>query len=172
MPQMICGVLANEVDNGHACPACIVQIRETVAETRAEMQEGAGGFFSHARIAVGGSGDNAFEETEHAAYFRHSVKRSDEVNFRSAGVREAHLYAGGDEGFDDRPSAVHRDRSRTSFTSMSFGGRSSCFVEDDARTEDAVRVESLFDPPHEGEFHWVLELTEVLFFLRADAVLG
>jgi hypothetical protein len=104
---MICGVLANEVDNGHACPACIVQIRETVAETRAEMQEGAGGFFSHARIAVGGSGDNAFEETEHAAYFRHSVKRSDEVNFRSAGVREAHFNPSSYQGANQTLCTIH-----------------------------------------------------------------
>ena len=123
-------------------------------------------------VPVRRPGDGPFEQPEHRSHLGHFVEGGDEVHLGGAGVREAHLYAGGDEGFDDRPSAVHRDRSRTSFTSMSFGGRSSCFVEDDARTEDAVRVESLFDPPHEGEFHWVLELTEVPLFLRADAVLG
>ena len=53
MPQMICGVLADEVNDRHVSPACIVQIREAVPETRAEMQECACGFFGHARIAVG-----------------------------------------------------------------------------------------------------------------------
>jgi hypothetical protein len=61
MAQMIRGVLAHEVDNGHARPACIVQIRETVPETGAKMHEGACGFSCHARIAVGGSGDNPLE---------------------------------------------------------------------------------------------------------------
>jgi hypothetical protein len=96
MPQMICGVLADEVNDRHVSPACIVQIREAVPETRAEMQECACGFFGHARIAVPGACDNAFEETEHAAYFRHSVKSGDKMNFRSARICEGGVNAARD----------------------------------------------------------------------------
>jgi hypothetical protein len=63
-------MLADEVDDGHVCPAGIVQICETVGETRAEMQQSACGFFRHARIAVRGAGDHTFEQAEYAAYFR------------------------------------------------------------------------------------------------------
>jgi hypothetical protein len=74
-------MLANQVDDWHASPARVVQIRETVPESGAKMQQRARWFFHHARIAVRGSGNDAFEEAEHAAHFRRAVQRSDDVDF-------------------------------------------------------------------------------------------
>ena len=97
MLQMIGRMLAHQIDDGYLSPARIVQIRETIPETGAEMQEGARGFFSHARVAIGGSGGNTFEETKRATYLLDSVKRSDQMNFRSARVCKAGVDASGEQ---------------------------------------------------------------------------
>ena len=83
---MVRGMLPDKIDNGHLCPACIVQIRETVGETGTEMQDGARRLFRHARITVRSSSHNSFEEAEHAAHFRQPVERSNQMNLRSARV--------------------------------------------------------------------------------------
>ena len=54
-------MLADKVDYRHVCPARIVQIGKAVPETGAQVQKGACRFLGHARVAVRGSGDNAFE---------------------------------------------------------------------------------------------------------------
>ena len=95
---MITWVLADEVDDWHLGPAGIVQVRQAVGEAGAEMHQGARRLFSHPRIAVSGSGDDAFEEPEHTAYFRYAVQRGDNVNFRSARVCETSVDASGDQG--------------------------------------------------------------------------
>jgi hypothetical protein len=107
MAQMICGVLSDEVDDGDARPAGVVQIRKAVRETGAEMQKRACGFFSHARIAVSRSRDDTFEQTEHAPYCRHSLKRSDKMNFRSAGVGEAHFNPTRHQGANETFCTIH-----------------------------------------------------------------
>jgi hypothetical protein len=89
MGQVVCGVLAHEVHHGHARPAGVMQIRNPVPQTGAEMEQGARGFFGHPSVAVGGACNHSFEETEDAAYFRLMVKRSDEMNFGCARIREA-----------------------------------------------------------------------------------
>ena len=104
---MICGVLSDEVDNGDARPAGVVQIRKAVRETGAEMQKRACGFFSHARIAVSRSRDDTFEQTEHAPYCRHSLKRSDKMNFRSAGVGKAHFNPTRHQGANETFCTIH-----------------------------------------------------------------
>jgi hypothetical protein len=70
-------MLAHEVDDRYACPARIVQICQAVSETGHDMQQGACRFFSHARIAIGRSGDNTFEQPEYASYF----ECGDNMNF-------------------------------------------------------------------------------------------
>ena len=88
-------MLSDEVDDGHLCPASIVQIRETVGETGTEMQESARRLFRHARIAVRSSSHNSFEEAEHAAHFRQPVERSDQMNLRSARVCKTRVNTAG-----------------------------------------------------------------------------
>ncbi len=90
---MIGGMLADQVDDRHTCPAPIVQIREAIPEARPEMQECARRLFCHARIAVSGSSDNTFKQAEHATYSRDLVKCGHQMNFRCAWVREAGLNA-------------------------------------------------------------------------------
>jgi hypothetical protein len=107
MAQMICGVLSDEVDDGDARPAGVVQIRKAVRETGAEMQKRACRFFSHARIAVSRSRDDTFEQTEHAPYCRHSLKRSDKMNFRSAGVGKAHFNPTRHQGANETFCTIH-----------------------------------------------------------------
>ena len=77
---MICGMLADDVHDRHACSASVMQIRETVGEAGAKMQERACRPFEHTRIAVGCPGADALEETEHAANLRQVVEGSDKVN--------------------------------------------------------------------------------------------
>jgi len=81
-------MLADKIDNLYVSAARIVQIREAVRETRAEMQKGTGRLFCHARIPISGAGDNTFEKTKHATYSRHPVQLGDQVNFRGAWIRE------------------------------------------------------------------------------------
>jgi len=63
--QMRRGMLADEVDDGHVCPAGIVQICETVGEDQGrDAGECMAGFSAMARIAVRGAGDHTFEQAE------------------------------------------------------------------------------------------------------------
>jgi hypothetical protein len=71
------------------------------------MQESAGWFFGHARIAVRGSGNDTFEETEHASHFRSAVERTNDVDFRSARVCEAGFNSTGHQGTNQTFCAIH-----------------------------------------------------------------
>jgi hypothetical protein len=104
---MISGMLSDKVDDRHLGPARVVQIGEAIAETGAKMQECARRFFGQARISVGGAGDDTFEEAKHATYFRHSVKRSDQMNLRGAGVGEARPNSTCYQGANQTFCAIH-----------------------------------------------------------------
>jgi hypothetical protein len=73
-------MLADEVHDGHMCPDGVMQIRQTVGETGAKMQEGARRPFNHTRVAVRCPGANPLEQAEHAANFRLSVEGSDQMD--------------------------------------------------------------------------------------------
>src|SRR5580698_8603027 len=90
-------MLANHVDDRHLRPTGVVQVRQTVGETGTEMKESASWLFCHARIAVRGTRHHAFEKTKHAAHFRDSVQCCHDVDFRSAGVREASINPSGNQ---------------------------------------------------------------------------
>ena len=107
MLQMICGVLADKIDYRYVRPICIVQIRRTISQTRAKVQEGTCRLFRHAAIAIGGSGSYAFEETKDAAHFRCLIKSSDQMNFRSAGVGETRFNPSGYQGANQTFCAIH-----------------------------------------------------------------
>src|SRR5271166_1458780 len=71
------------------------------------MQQGARWFFCHTRIAVGGPGDDTFEETKHAAYFRRAIQRGNNVDFRSARVCEARFHSTGHQGRNKTFCTIH-----------------------------------------------------------------
>src|SRR5438132_5617132 len=105
---MVSCMLADDIDDRHLGSFGIVQIGKSVGEARAKMNESACRFLSHARIAVGGSSDNAFKETEHRAHFRQSVERSNNMHFRSAGIREAGPNSSSNQSTDQALCSVHR----------------------------------------------------------------
>jgi hypothetical protein len=97
MGQVVCGVLAHEVHHGHARPAGVMQIRNPVPKTGAEMEECTRGFFRHPSVAVGGARNHSFEKTEDAAYFRFAVQCSNEMNLGCARIREAGFNSSSDQ---------------------------------------------------------------------------
>src|SRR5262249_24067762 len=105
---MISRVLADDVDDRHARSARVVQVRETVGEARAEVQQRACGFARHARIAVGRAGDDAFEEPEHATHAGLAVERRDEMHLGGAGIREADVDAAINQRREQTLGSVHR----------------------------------------------------------------
>jgi hypothetical protein len=107
---MICGVLADKIDYRYVRPICIVQIRRTISQTRAKVQEGTCRLFRHAAIAIGGSGSHAFEETKDAAHSRCLIKSSDQMNFRSAGVGETRFNPSGYQGANQTFCTIHLDK--------------------------------------------------------------
>jgi hypothetical protein len=66
-------MLANQVDDGYSRPARVVEICETIAQTRTEMQQRACRFLCHASIAIHRSGRNSFEQRKHTPHFGDSV---------------------------------------------------------------------------------------------------
>ena len=115
--QMIRGMLADNVDDRHLRPARIVQVRDAVGKTGAEMQQRAGRLFGHACVAVRSSRHHPFEQTEHATHFRHAVKGGDDMHFGSARVREAGVHA-------CQPLACEPDFLRRSYYGASAPNRS------------------------------------------------
>jgi hypothetical protein len=108
---MVSRVLPHQIDNRNLRPAGVVQIRESIAQARAEVKQSACRFLGHAGVAVGSSGDDTFKEAEDATHFRNLVKRGDNVNLRRAGVGEAGSNAACYQRADQTFSAVHRESS-------------------------------------------------------------
>ena len=78
--QVISRVLADNVYDRHLRSARVVEIRNTVRQTGAQMQQRARRLFSHPRVAVRGSRHHTFKKAEHATHFRYTVKRADDVH--------------------------------------------------------------------------------------------
>jgi hypothetical protein len=75
------------------------------------VQQRAGRLAGHARVAVGRAGDHALEQPEDGAHPGLLVQRRDEVHLRRAGIGEAHLDAGRDEGLEQ--AVAHHSSSAT-----------------------------------------------------------
>ena len=100
------GVVADDVDERHLGAPGVVQVRETVAQARPEMQQGRRGSIRHPCVAVRGAGRDALEQAEHGAHLRHRIERGDEMHLRRAGVREARRDAATGECSDECLGAV------------------------------------------------------------------
>ena len=85
----------------------IVQVGQTVAEAGTEVEEHGGRAALDPRVAVGGTGGDALEQSEHAAHVGNRVERRDEVHLRRPGIHEAGVDAAGDERADERLGPVH-----------------------------------------------------------------
>ena len=100
-------VVADEVDDGYVRASRVVQVRDPVAETGTEVQQGGGGPIRHAGISVGRARDDSLEQSEDRAHLRDGVERGDEVHLRRARVREADVHPRVDERTDQGLGAVH-----------------------------------------------------------------
>ena len=101
-------VVADDVHDRGEGTARVVQARQGVAEPWAEMEEGGGWFLGDPAVAVGGAGDDAFEQPEHSTHLWNLVERRDEVHLGRAGIREANVDAGTDKTADQGLRTVHR----------------------------------------------------------------
>ena len=104
---MVGGLVADDVDHRGVGTAGVVQVGEAVGEAGAAMEQGGGRAAGHAGVAVGGAGDDAFEQAEDAAHAGDAVERGDEVHFRCAGVGEARIDPVGEQGVHQAFGAVH-----------------------------------------------------------------
>ncbi len=97
---MVIGMIANNINHRRIGTACIVQVGNTVCHARPEVQQGSGGFASHACITIRGSGAYTFEKSQYGAHAGYPVQRLHQVHFRGAGVGNAQVYATIGEGLD------------------------------------------------------------------------
>ncbi len=119
-------LIAHDVDDRARRPPRIVQVGERVREARAAMEQGGRRLARHARIAVGGTGNHALEQAEHAAHAGNAVERGDEMHLRRAGIGKAGVDAAGQQGGDEGFGAVHAQcsgsRERTATLREASGG--------------------------------------------------
>ena len=105
---VIRGVVSDDVDDRRAGPPGVVKVREPVRQPGTEVEQGRRRLVGHTAVAVGGSGADAFEQRQHGPHLRELVERRDEVHLGRAGIREAHLHAGGHERPEQGLRALHR----------------------------------------------------------------
>ncbi len=105
--SVIGGVIANDVDEGHSRASGVVQIRKTVSKTGAEVQQRTSRFAGHACVSVCRAGNDAFEQTQHAAHAVLLVERCDEVHFRRAGIGETDFHTASNQGLQQTFRTVH-----------------------------------------------------------------
>ena len=79
---MIRCMVANKIDNRRRGSPCVMQIRNTIAEARAEMKHRYRRLPSNASIAVSGSSTNALKQTEDAAHLWNGIHRLYQMHFR------------------------------------------------------------------------------------------
>jgi hypothetical protein len=101
------GVLADYVHHRHVCPARIVQVRQAVSETRAEMQKSTRRFFSHACVAIRRSRNYSLKEANNTVNFRHVIECGHEMNLGSAGIRETRINTSGCQGANQTFRTIH-----------------------------------------------------------------
>src|SRR6185312_1384627 len=105
--EVLRGVFADDVDDGGAGFARVVEVRERVAEARAEMEQRGGGFAGHAGVTIGRAGADAFEQAEDASHGGYAVEGGDELHLGGAGIHEADIDVVGKEGAEEGFGAGH-----------------------------------------------------------------
>ena len=158
LAQVVGGVVAHDVHDRRPGPAGVVQVGDPVAEARPQVQQRGRRATRHPAVAVGRPGDDSLEEPEDGPHLGHVVEGGDEMHLRRPRVHEADVTS-------------HATSVRMRAWAPFIVGRLSS-VEEYVRSEDPVRVEGVFDPPHQGHLGGVLELLEIPLLRRPDAVLA
>jgi hypothetical protein len=93
----------------------------------AQVQQGGGRFVSDTGVAVGRSGDHAFEQTQHRAHLRSGVQRGNKMHLRCARVGEANVDSPCDQAVDHcvgarshSPMMAVQDRCNTAYAIVRF----------------------------------------------------
>ena len=86
------GMFTHNIDDARPGLFGVVQIRRSVCQTRAQMQQGGSGSIGHAVIAIRRAAAHALEQAEHAAHALNAIQRANEMHFRRARVGKAHLH--------------------------------------------------------------------------------
>jgi hypothetical protein len=107
MLQVIRGVVSDDVDNRAISPPRVVKVRKSIRKAWAGMQQGCGRPPRHSRVAVGGAGDHALEQTEHATHCRLSIQGGDKMHLGRAGVGEANINSVNEKDVAEEISPVH-----------------------------------------------------------------
>ena len=91
------GVFAHDVHDRGTRLARVVEIRETVGEARAEVQQRGGRPAGHPGVTVGCARAHGLVQAEHAAHLRHAVEGGDKLHLARARIHEANVDAVGDQ---------------------------------------------------------------------------
>jgi hypothetical protein len=100
-------MFTDNVDDARACAFRVVEIGETIAKARPEMQKRGRRFASDTVVTIGCAGDNTFEKPEHTAHSCDAIERGDKVHLGGARIREAHIDAASDQRSYQTFCAVH-----------------------------------------------------------------
>jgi hypothetical protein len=79
-------VITDHVDEGYVGSTSVVEICETITETGSKVKQRDGRLAGDAGVAIGGTGDHTFEESQHAPHARLGVEGGDEVHLAGTGV--------------------------------------------------------------------------------------
>ncbi len=104
---MVGGVITNDVHHRYACTLRVVQISQTVGETRPTMEQRCRRLSSDPRITVRCPGRDALEEGKHTAYSRDPVERSDEMHFARTGIGKTGIDSTASQRMHQAFSATH-----------------------------------------------------------------
>ncbi len=102
------GVVADQVDDRATAALGVVQIRNRVAVTRAEVKEGQRRLLGHAAVAVRGAARDSLEQHQDAAQPGLGIEGGHQRHLAGAGVGETDLDPGGPGGANQTLGSVHR----------------------------------------------------------------
>ena len=94
---MVSRVVADDVDDGSKGAFGVVQVGQAVGESRAQVQQGGGGFVGHSAIAVSGAGDDPFKQPQYGPHAGNLVDCRNQLHLGGAGIGKANLDAGIDQ---------------------------------------------------------------------------
>ncbi len=86
----------------------VVDVGQSVGQSRPGVQQRRGRSIGHARITVGCTSHHAFEEAQHATHLRLTVECGNEMHLRCAGICEADSHAICQKHVTQDVGAVHR----------------------------------------------------------------
>ena len=105
--NVIGGMLAHDVDDARSGLFGIVQIGQTVTQTRPQVEQCAGWFVCHAVVTIRGTGDDAFKEAQHTAHAIDLVQGGHKMHLGCPGIGQTHLDALADQGARQTFCSVH-----------------------------------------------------------------